>query len=534
MSDASQSPGASGSSSDGGASSGQGESREVLTSQRFETTHVLFVDPEAAYLKLVELAFKRRGHKVSAVHSPAQAIEILEREPVDVLVCELHFPDGGGYGLLEHIRAKTQLRRLPAIVLTKDRKARSKVRALEIGADDVLHKPCLLEELFVRVESMIRKRREIFMAAHDVRGDLAGKLRSLPVQDLFPLLQQGRKTGLLRLGDSGQELARVWWRTGEVIAAEFGPLKGEEAIYALFPLRSGNFEFHAGQAYLGANNVGTNVTGLLLEGLRRLDETVTFQLIGGRPQAGPRGAHIEWFSGEFEVETRGTGTMIVPRKPHDSGAVAALIQAFERLPADAPTSAALHFADLREIKELFGVSTNGATYSASVVLACDLEEGVRLLSMLFGAFHPGELRRGLRSGVELFPTAKVALDDRHVLKLLVAPVNETNVLVRSVPAADAFFVAPPSGRWIAPEQRDGFKGLLRHARPQVCLPVGDGTVVEGLSAVLREAGVNARVSPVVERLPSERKLLVQALQGMLKDLAGASEPAAAPSPEARP
>lgn len=533
MSDASPSANESGASPGSAAPSGHGESREVLTSQRFEATHILFVDSEAAYLKLVELAFKRRGHKVSAVHTPTQAIEILEREPVDVLVCELHFPDGGGYGLLEHIRAKTLLRRLPAIVLTKDRKARSKVRALEIGADDVLHKPCLLEELFVRVESMIRKRREIFLAAHDVRGDLAGKLRSLPVQDLFPLLQQGRKTGLLRFGDSGQELSRVWWRNGEIVAAEFGPLNGEEAIYALFPLRSGNFEFHAGQAYLGSVNVETNVTGLLLEGLRRLDETVTFQLIGGRPQAGPRGAHIEWFSGEIEVETRGTGTMIVPRKPHDSGAVASLIQAFERLPADAPAAAALHFADLREIKELFAIHANGESYSASVVLACDLEEGVKLLGMLFGAFPPGELRRGLRSGVELFPTAKVALDERHSLKLLVAPVNETNVLVRSVPAADAFFVAPPSGRWIDPEQREGFKGLLRHARPQICQPVGDGTVVEGLSAVLREAGVSARVSPVIERLPAERKFLVQALQTMLKELASASGSSAAPEPEAR-
>ncbi|MCW8133395.1 MAG: response regulator [Planctomycetota bacterium] len=494
--------------------SGAQYSKEVLTSQQFETTHILFVDPEAAYLKLVELAFRRRGHKVSAAHTPAQAVEILDRESVDALVCELHFPDGGGYGLLEHVRARQQLRRLPAIVLTKDRKARSKVRALEIGADDVVHKPCLLEELFVRVESIVRRRRELFTAAHDVRGDLAGKLRSLPAQDLFPLMQQGRKSGLLRLGNAGQELARVWWKNGDVVAAEFGPLKGDEAVYALFPLRSGNFEFHSGQEFAGEPNVKNKVTALLLEGLRRLDETVTFQIIGGRPQPGPRGAHIEWFAEGIQAEPKENGDA-QPPAPRPAGAAAASLKlALEKLAGEAPPAANLHFADLREVKELFG-NTNGSAHGASLVLACELDEGVRVLSLLFGGFSPVELRRGLRSGVELFPTAKLALDGNHALKVLVAPISETSILARSVPGADAFYVAPPQGRWIAPELREGFKGLVLHARPQVCLPVGDGTVVEGLGAVLRESGLPTRVAPVVEALPASRAQAAQALQSLL-------------------
>lgn len=493
-----------------------GDPRDVISSQRFEFTHVLFVDPEVAYLKLIEMAFKRRGHKVTAVSTAQQAIEVLGREPVDLMVMELHFPDGGGYGLLEHAREKPVLRRMPVMVLTKDRKARSKVRALEIGADDVLNKPCLLEELFVRIENTVRIRRELFLAAHDVRGDLAGKLRSLPMQDLFPLLQQGRRTGLLRLGDSGQELARVWWSNGEVIAAEFGPLAGEEAVYALFPLRSGNFEFHNNQLLSGIPNVTSNVTSLLLEGLRRLDETVTFQIIGGRPQAGPRGAHIEWFSNAVELARTSSGTTLIRRRRTDSQRAASLHDAMGRLPADLNGST-LHFADLREIRELSAETT---AESACIVLACELEEGVRLMGLLAGGFSPAELRRGLRSGVELFPTARVPLEHGQ-LRLIVAPPNEAAVLSRSVPHADGFYVAPPGGRWIVPELREGFKNLLLHARPPVCLPVGDGTVVEGLTALLREAALDSRMAPVVEKLPAGRAEFVQLLQSLLRELAAA-------------
>lgn len=507
------------------------ESRDVLSTQKFESTHILVVDAEAAFLKLVEMAFKRRGHKVSAVSSPAQAIEILEREPVDVLVTELHFPDGGGYGLLEFVRAPTALRRMPALVLTKDRKARSRVRALEIGADDVLFKPCLLDELFVRVEGMVKKFRELYRAAHAVRGDLAGKLSALPVADLFPLLQQRRKSGFLRLGDAGQELARVWWNEGAVVAAEFGPLRGEEAVYALFPLRAGNFEFRGGEAYAGTPNVECSVTSLLLEGLRRLDETLTFQLIGGRPLPGPRGAHIEWFDEAAAERAEAPVPAPVQRSLPEPKAVQVLVEAFERCFRAMPSSCEVRFADLRELRKLFGTPLGAPLEVVRLVLACDLEDGLKLLNALLGPPAPAQVRRGLRSGVELFPVAEVRLDERHRLILLVAPLAELDVLVRSVPGAELFYVAPPGGRWVAPELREGFKALLRNARPGACLPVGDGTVVEGLSGMLRESGVESQVAPVIERVAASRLEIMRALSRLLGTLAPAG-PTAGTAPQA--
>lgn len=495
------------------------DSRDVTSTQKFETTHILLVDAEAAFLKLAEMAFKRRGHKVSAFASPSQAMEILEREPVDIMVSELHFPDGGGYRLLEFVRARTALRRMPAIVLTKDRKARSKVRALEIGADDVLHKPCLLDELFVRVESTVKKCRELYRAAHAVRGDLAGRLGALPVADLFPLLQQRHQSGLLRLGEAGQELARVWWENGEVVAAEFGPLQGEEAVYALFPLRAGNFEFRGGEPAPGPRNVASGVTHLLLEGLRRLDETRTFQLIGGRPLPGPRGAHIEWFDEPAAGKSEEVPDTQAVRVRPDARAVQGLVDAFERCFRSTPAGTEVCFSDLRELRNLFRAPDNGALDVVRVVLACDLEEGLRTLAALVGPASPAQVRRGLRSGVELFPTAQVRLDERRRLSLLVAPLPELDVLVHSVPGAEAFYVAPPGGRWVAPEWQEGFKALLRNARPLACLPVGDGTVVEGLAGILRESGLEVTLAPVVERVGGSRLEITRALRRLLGALA---------------
>lgn len=492
---------------------------EVTVTGIHEKAHILVVDSEVAFLRLVEMALKRRGHDVSAVPGPKQAQEIVAAQPVDLMVSELHFPEGGGYGLLERLRADHATKRLPVIILTKDRKARSRVRALEIGADDVLHKPLLLDELFVRVESLIRKTRDLFKAAHSVKGDLAGKLGSLPVPELFPLLEKNRMTGLLRLGEGGQELACVWWKDGVAVAASFGPLQGDDAVYALFPLRTGNFEFRTGAQYEGEPNIENNVTTLLLEGMRRMDETVTFQLIGGRPLPGPRGAHIEWFEDvAAQVASAGNGHESVPHARPGPLAVKEMLGAFERRFRAAVTTG-FEFSDLRELRKRFAQSPSLTLNVTRLALLCDLEDGLQMLTALLGPPSAKQLQRGLRSGVELFPSAQVELDAQHTLQLLVAPLKEVDVLAGALQALDAVYVAPPGGRWLPPELRDDVLHLLKRTKPFVCQPVGDGTVVQGLTGLLRDAGLETDVMPVAERMAATRIEFARVVHRLLRGIA---------------
>jgi len=481
--------------------------------------NILIVDPEAAYLKLVEMAFKRRGHTVRASAAPDAALQVLEAEPIDLLISELHFPDGGGYRMLEMVRATPATRRLPTIVLTKDRKTRSRVRALEIGADDVVHKPCLLDELFVRAESLVGKWRELFRAAHALRGDLAGKLVALPVAELFPMLEKSRKSGVLRLGEAGEEFARVWWREGQVCDAQLGPLRGEEAVYAILPLRAGNFEFRSDEMFQGTPTITQSVTALLLEGMRRMDETLTFQLLGGRPQIGPRGARIEWFQDTAQQAlSRASESRELRERPQPK-VVLNLCNAFEQRYRGNPPTPGVNFSDLNEVRNLFKGSLNGNLENTRMVVLSDMEEGLRFMTGLMGPPSPAQLRTGVRSALELYPTGQIMLDDRHRLTLLMAPVRELDVLARSIPGAELFLVMPGGGRWIPPETRGSMKEFLQRALPWVCQPVGDGTVVVGLGGLIHEMGMEAVVAPVIEKPPSNKLEATRLVQRLLRAMA---------------
>jgi hypothetical protein len=99
---------------------------------------------------------------------------------------------------------------------------------------------------------------------------VTGTLGLFSLVDLFQLLSSSQRSG--RLGvDHPAGLARVYFDKGQVVHAEFGELKGEDAVFALFADERGSFEFR-----LGIPAPDSTITGgtenLVLEAIRRLDE----------------------------------------------------------------------------------------------------------------------------------------------------------------------------------------------------------------------------------------------------------------------
>ena len=69
------------------------------------------------------------------------ALEVLERQPVDVVFTDLVMPEMDGFELCEEIRRRPGLRHLPIIVISTHRDAQYVIQALRGGADDYLTKP---------------------------------------------------------------------------------------------------------------------------------------------------------------------------------------------------------------------------------------------------------------------------------------------------------------------------------------------------------------------------------------------------------
>ncbi len=102
---------------------------------------------------------------------------------------------------------------------------------------------------------------------------LNGDLAELPLPDLVEMTAIGGKTGLLILRDEeGATTGELVFRDGRLTGARRGKLVGEKAFYALLALKEGTFDFDP-DAELGDESLNLATESLLIEGMRRLDET---------------------------------------------------------------------------------------------------------------------------------------------------------------------------------------------------------------------------------------------------------------------
>lgn len=99
---------------------------------------------------------------------------------------------------------------------------------------------------------------------------MTGKLGLFSLVDLFQLLASARRTGRLTV-DHPVTLARIYFDGGRVIHAEFGELKGTDAVFTLFADERGDFEFRIGLSSPG-RTITMGTENLVLEAMRRLDE----------------------------------------------------------------------------------------------------------------------------------------------------------------------------------------------------------------------------------------------------------------------
>ncbi len=111
--------------------------------------------------------------------------------------------------------------------------------------------------------------------AEDVEQDgavMSGLIEAVSPAELLQIFHMHQKTGKLLLETPGGA-ARVTFREGALIAARFGELDNQEAIYALLQEREGSFRFIPGlpSSLMQAREIGDFMM-ILMEGLKRLDE----------------------------------------------------------------------------------------------------------------------------------------------------------------------------------------------------------------------------------------------------------------------
>jgi two-component system, OmpR family, KDP operon response regulator KdpE len=117
-------------------------------------TRVLVVDDEPQIRRALSLHLGVRGYEVFEADTGERAIQVAATEHPDVVLLDLGLPGMDGVLVIQALRGWTTM---PIIVLTVRDDERSKVQALDAGADDYVTKPFGMAELLARVRAVLRR-----------------------------------------------------------------------------------------------------------------------------------------------------------------------------------------------------------------------------------------------------------------------------------------------------------------------------------------------------------------------------------------
>ncbi|MDO5521431.1 MAG: response regulator transcription factor [bacterium] len=174
---------------------------------------ILVVEDEEPIRNLIAINLEMVGYEVLTSEDGTKAMEVLEKEPVDLILLDVMLPGIDGFTLIEQINVEET----PVIFLTAKENVFDRVKGLRLGADDYIVKPFEAVELIARIEATMRRYKkssdilrfrniQVFLNQRIVK--LEGKQVSLTVKefDLLLLFLQNKNIALSR----EQIIEKVW------------------------------------------------------------------------------------------------------------------------------------------------------------------------------------------------------------------------------------------------------------------------------------------------------------------------------------
>ncbi len=234
---------------------------------------LLLVDADPRSVRVLEVSLKKAGYSVTTASDGHDALSKVEYLTPDLILSDTRLPRLDGYELVRRVKEKPEYASIPIVFLTSQKSIEDKIRGLELGVEDYLTKPIFVRELITRVNLLLARRTQenlVTSVPASRRTRLSGSLEDMGVVDLLQTFEVSRKSGVAKIVSGARE-ATVYFRDGKTVDAELGRLRGEEAVYRALIWTNGSFEVEFCPVER-ADVIPTSTQGLLMEGMRRLDE----------------------------------------------------------------------------------------------------------------------------------------------------------------------------------------------------------------------------------------------------------------------
>ena len=118
---------------------------------------LMLVDDDPNLILLVKDYLEFRGYDVVTAENGREALEKLEEDLPDLIICDVMMPEMDGYTLVKHVREDPRTSWIPVLFLSAKGQSQDRVKGLSTGADVYIVKPFEPEELVAQVESSLKQ-----------------------------------------------------------------------------------------------------------------------------------------------------------------------------------------------------------------------------------------------------------------------------------------------------------------------------------------------------------------------------------------
>ena len=120
---------------------------------------IIIADDEHKILMSLEYSFKKNGYDVYIARDGTEVLDFLKTMVPDVILLDIMMPNLDGYSTLDLIKQDEKLKDTKVIFLSAKNNPRDIEKGLEMGADDYITKPFNSEELLLRINAILKRKR---------------------------------------------------------------------------------------------------------------------------------------------------------------------------------------------------------------------------------------------------------------------------------------------------------------------------------------------------------------------------------------
>lgn len=186
--------------------------------------NVLLVEDDKRIAALVDRGLREDGHNVSISYSGTEGAEMMLGRQYDVALLDILLPGMTGLSVLEKVRSRRCT--TPILMLTAVDSVPKVLEAFDLGADDYLVKPFLLEVLLARVRAITRRAKAAAPQVLQASGITLDRTQRVAVRDGHTVALTSKQAALLEvlmqrcgLVTSREELVEACWGTADKVKA---------------------------------------------------------------------------------------------------------------------------------------------------------------------------------------------------------------------------------------------------------------------------------------------------------------------------